>query len=226
MASQSGWRWVVLTCLVGVATSPWANAQSLNEGATPARTATVATAEEPPFWVAGVAITSERRSASLVLLDDTRRREVGVVTLREGESYGDYRLALVEPSGVQLERNGTVFSVPVGRPHAGPRGRATTAPRPIFIPGPDTPPHDPGFVPAEASRRVRQFNPGAGSGTDPNPQTVPIDLEQLFSNPMTQQTLDEMRPVIRQKLERQRQGVRNPTDVPPPASKPSGGGSQ
>lgn len=226
MTSQSRWSWVVLTCLVTAVTSSWAHAQSLSEGSTAARTATAATAEEPPFWVAGVAITSERRSAVLVLLDDTRRREMGVVTLREGESHGDYRLAAVEPSGVRLERNGTVFSVPIGRPHAGPRGAATTPPRAIFIPGPDEPAPDPGFVPAANNRRARQFNPGAGSGTDPNPQTVPIDLEQLFSHPRIQQTLEENRPLIRQRMERARQSGQGPTDIPAPASKPPGGASQ
>src|SRR5262245_48328640 len=105
MTSQSHWRRVALTCLVAAVTSSWAHAQSLKENPTPARAATVTTADEPPFWVAGVAITSERRSAVLILLDETRRREVGVVTLLEGESQGDYRLAAVEPSGVKLERN-------------------------------------------------------------------------------------------------------------------------
>lgn len=230
MTSRSRRRGVLLAWLVVAGTPSLAHAQSINEGPTTARTATVTAAEEPPFWVAGVAIASERRSAVLILLDDTRRREVGIVTLREGENYGDYRLAAVEPSGVQLERNGTIFSVPVGRPYAGPRGTLDaalpTARHPIFIPGPDKPTPDVEFVKPEASRRAGQFAPGAGGGIDPDAQSVPISLEQLFGHPQVQQTLEEMRPLMRQRMERARQGGQGPTDIPAPASKPPGGASQ
>jgi type II secretory pathway component PulC len=69
----------------------------------------------PPFLVTGVVITPARRSAMLVVLDESRR-QAGVVTVREGESYEGYRLAAVEESGVVLERNGTQFPMVVGRP--------------------------------------------------------------------------------------------------------------
>jgi type II secretory pathway component PulC len=182
------------------------------------------TGGEPPFWVAGVVIGAEKRSAILVMLD-SGRRDVGHMTLREGESISGYRVAGVEPDRVLLERGGSVFSVPVGQPKTGPTGALGVAGRrPVFIPGPDKPTPDLEFKKDETRRRQRGGSSGVPAGADrPDPQAIRDPeaaqdiLQRVFGNPRLQQRLDESRPIIRQRLEREReersQGV--PADAAP-----------
>src|SRR5688572_11610486 len=135
-------RWPALLGLVLIGTSSVVHAQSPSSSPEPVQaTPAAATPDAPRFWLAGVGITSAQRSALLVLLDDARR-EVGVLTRREGESFGGYRVAAVEPSRVLLDRGGVVVPIVVGRPNTGP-GMPLAGPRvPIFIPGPDKPTPD------------------------------------------------------------------------------------
>ena len=185
----------------------------------------------PPSWVrppgirpsgGSVVIAPEKRSAILVLLD-SERRDVGHMTLREGESISGYRVAGVEPDRVLLERGGRVFTVSVGRPRIGPTGALGVAGRrPVFIPGPDKPTPDLEFKRDETRRRQ-----GGGSSGVPadaarsDPEATQDILQRMFGNPRVQQRVEESRPIIRQRLERERQersqGV--PADAAP-ASKP------
>jgi hypothetical protein len=142
------------------------------------------TAPTPPFWVAGVVLTAERRSAALVVLDDARR-DVGLVTVREGESYGGYRLASVESDRVVLERDGTVTTVPVGRPLVQSGAAPEGARRFFFIPGPDKPTPD---IPADQVQREPGRDPSAGAPSDAavpanrvlDAETVRMLLERLL----------------------------------------------
>ena len=204
-------RLTALAWLVVLGTASGAHAQSPAAPPAAKSAATVegapAAAAVPPFWVAGVVITESRRSAVVVVLDETRR-DVGVVTLREAESYGGYRLATIEADRVLFERDGTVFPVVVGRPYAGPGGTSDAAPRAFFIPGPDKPTPD---VPSTR----RPFKGGAESGATaaapdpasesaPDPEALGKFLERLFGHPLMQQKMQELRPAIQQSLERAR----------------------
>lgn len=214
-------RGVVLAWLIAAGMSSWAHAEDVNKspGVAQAPPATVATATEPPFWVAGVVIATERRSALLVLLDD-KRREKGIVKLREGESIEGYRLASVEPEGVVLEQNGTVVRVPVGRPYTGPRGAGDAAPRAaprvFFVPGPDKPKPDFEYTGPQVNRGP--VTPSPSGGDDSNPQAVGNFLEKLFNNPLVQQKLEEKRSLMEKGLEPVRDDGQSPT--------PAKGGSQ
>ena len=183
----------------------------------------ITTAAAAPFWVAGVVITLAQRSAVLVPLDEARR-ETGVVTLREGESYEGYRLATVEPTRVLLEQNGAVFSVMVGRPHTGPRGTPDAGPRvgPIFIPGPDRPKPDLEYTGPQVRRGEGATIPaGGGGGTPADPKAVENFIDRLFNHPQMQERIEEIRPVMRERLERARQDGHGVAAPPAPASKPS-----
>jgi hypothetical protein len=210
---------VTLAWLAVLGTAWGAHAQSpaappATKSAATVEGAPTAAAVVPPFWVAGVVITESRRSAVLVVLDETRR-DVGVVTLREAETYGGYRLATIEADRVLFERDGTVFPVVVGRPYAGPRGTSDAAPRAFFVPGPDKP------TPAVPSAR-RPFKGGAESGAAaagppdpasanaPDPEALGKFLERLFSHPLMQQKMQELRPAIQQSLERARGAGQTP----------------
>src|SRR5712691_13163317 len=144
-------RLMALAWMVVFGTASGAHAQSASSppaananGVAPAVQSSAmdaATAAPPPFWVAGVVITQAQRSAVLVVLDEAGR-DVGVITLRQAESYGGYRVATIESDRVLFEREGTMFPVVVGRPYAGPRAAPDSAPRAFFIPGPDKPTPD------------------------------------------------------------------------------------
>ncbi len=232
-----GRRWLALACLIVVGTSSGVHAQDTassrkdsagDEGPAAAQIipAAVSTAGAPPFWVAGVVITAAQRSALLVVLDDARH-EVGVVTLREGESFGGYRVATVEPSRVLLEQNGTVVSVVVGRPYTGPRGapdmNARAGSGPIFIPGPDKPTPDLEYTGPQVTRGQGSGTSGGAGGTSPEPEAVQNFLERLFSNPQLLQKVEEMRPIIRQQLERAKQDGPSPQgSLAPPVRAPEG----
>ena len=222
-----GRRWLALAWLVVVGTSSGVHAEDTSpsrkdpaghEGPAAAQTtpAAVSTAGAPPFWVAGVVITTAQRSTLLVVLDDTRR-EVGVITLREGESFGGYRVAAVEPARVLLEQSGVVFSVAVGRPYTGPRGapdvNARAGSGPIFIPGPDKPTPDLEYTGPQVKRDQGTAVPGGTSGNSPDPEALQNFLQRVFSNPQLQQKIEEMRPIIRQQLERARQDRQEVPDV-------------
>jgi hypothetical protein len=175
----------------------------------------------PPFWVAGVVITEAQRSAVLVVLDEARR-DVGLITVRESESYGGYRLATVEPSRVLFERGGTVFPVVVGRPYAGPRGTADAAPRAIFIPGPDKPKPDVEYMGPQVKRGGKSGG-GSGasaapSGDPPDPEALKKFLEHLFSHPQIQKQVQEMKPIIQQEMDRARQDGQGTAEAAAPTS--------
>ena len=163
----------------------------------------------PPFWVAGVVITQAQRSAIIVVLDEARR-DVGVTTLRQAESYGGYRVAAIESDRVLFEREGTVFPVVVGRPYAGPRGGPDSTPRAFFIPGSDKPTPDVPYPEREFKRRgedgASQAAPSVAEppGSAPDPEALGKFLERVFSHPQVQQKMQEMRPVIQQGLDRAR----------------------
>jgi hypothetical protein len=204
--------------------SSGAHAQHPSSSPEPVQVAPDATATPgaPPFWLAGVVITAAKRSALLVVLDDMRR-EVGVITLREGESFGGYSVAAVEPSRVLLNRGGVVFPVIVGRPDTGPKGMPHAGPRvPIFIPGPDKPTPDLEYTGPQVKRDQGNAVSGGASGPPPDPEAVQNFLQRLFSHPQIQQTVEEIRPVMRQRLERARQDGQEAPAVPAEASKPQG----
>lgn len=199
-----GLCWVALSGSVVLALTA-AHAQETSGGAPAARVAPAPLAPDaaPPFWIAGVVIGPERRSAILVPLD-AARRELGILTLHEGQSYGDYWLVTVEPAGVLLEANGTVVSLGVGRPYSGPRGAPDAgggaAPGPIFIPGPDRPKPDLEYTGRQVPRGSAS---PAWTGERPTEAEHVRDfVERLFSAPQVQQQIEEIRPLIRQKMER------------------------
>jgi hypothetical protein len=178
----------------------------------------------PPFWVARVVIAPAQRSVVLVVLDDTRR-DVGLISLREGESFGGYRVAAVEPARVLLEQNGAVFAVLVGRPHTGPKDAPDVNARmrsgPIFIPGPDKPTPDLEYNGPQVTRGQGNATSGGADGNAPDPEALQNFLQRLFNDPQMQQKIDEMRPIIRQRLERAKQDGRHPSDAPAPTLKPA-----
>lgn len=176
----------------------------------------VAAVAAPPFWVAGVVITQTQRSAVLVVLDEARR-DVGVITLRQAESYGGYRVATVESDRVLFEREGTVFPVVVGRPYAGPRGAPDSAPRTFFIPGPDKPTPDVPYTRPEG----RAVPSDAPSGDAPDPEALGKFLGRVFNHPLVEQKLQEMRPAIEQSLERARQDGQGAPAAPAPNAPPA-----
>lgn len=168
----------------------------------PSTSTPAAAVAAPPFWLAGVVITATQRSALLVLLDEARR-EVGAITLREGETFSGYRVAAVESSRVLLDRDGVVVPVVVGRPYTGPRGIPLAGPRtPIFIPGPDRPTPDIPYTGPQVKRDGRRAGGGDGEAAAPDPEGMENFLLRLFSHPQMQQTLEEIRPAIRQRMER------------------------
>jgi type II secretory pathway component PulC len=133
----------------------------------------------PPFWVAGVVLTAARRSASVVVLDDARR-DVGLVTVREGENYGGYRLASVQSDRVLFERDGTVIAVPVGRPSESRAAPSPARPSFFFIPGPDTPTLD---VPRDQARREAAPSDAAAPPNRLDPEALKMLLERLSDAP-------------------------------------------
>lgn len=198
MPSRVRRRFIALAWLAMVGAASGAHAQDTTaiEGPAAGRVAPSAdaTAAAPPFLVAGVIVTSVQRSAVLVLLDDTGR-EIGFIALREGESFGGYRLATVEPARVLLERSGTIVAVPVGRPNTGrvpdqPAGR-----RSFFIADSDRPPTD-------ADHATQNF------------------LERVFSHPLMQKKLEETAPLLQG---RARQDGRTDPDAPGPTPSPKPG---
>jgi hypothetical protein len=164
----------------------------------------------------------------LVLLDD-RRREVGVVLLREGESFDGYRLAAVESARVLLEQSGTLFSVPVGRPLPAPRGAPDVGPHagsgPHFIPGPIKPTPDLEYKGPQVRRGAGSGESGEVGGPPPDQAALQNFLERVFSDPQLRQKVEEMRPNIRQSLERPEQGREVLPDAPAQPVKPAGGTS-
>lgn len=151
-----------------------------------------------------------------------------MITLREGESYGGYRVAAVEPARVLLEQNGAVFAVLVGRPHTGPRGTPDASPRarsPLFIPGPDKPTLDLEYIRPQVTPGQKNAAPGTEGGSSPDPEALQNFLERLFKDPQLQQKMEEMRPRIQQRLERARQDRQGPPDAPAATSKPPQGTS-
>jgi hypothetical protein len=184
--------------------------------------------ETPPFWVVGVVITSTQRSAVLVTLDDAHR-EVGVTTVREGESLGGYRLAAVEPDRVLLEQRGTQVAVPVGRPYEGSKHAPDASRRkglaPIFIPAPHRITPEIPYVGPRANRDIRS-NTSADSGSAPmDPATQDI-FQRLLESPQFQQTIEERRPILQQHLDRIRQDNQAPPDSIAPSARKREGASQ
>ena len=177
--------------------------------------ANVATAETPPFWLAGVVITSTQRSAVLVVLDDARR-EVGFTTLREGESLGGYRLAAVEPGRVLLERGETRFAVPVGRPKGAGDTNARAGSGPVFIPGPERPTPDIPYTGPQVNRGAGPVTSGDSGGAGLEPATQNI-LQRLLESPQFRQRLEDMR---QQRLERARPDSQAPPEPPAATAKP------
>jgi len=220
-----GRRWLILASLTVAAMPSWTDAQgpSASNPPNPAAVQTApapsATTETQPFWVAGVVITPAQRSAFVVVLDD-RRRDVGVVTLREGENYGGYRVATVEADRVFFERNGTVVPVIVGRPSDGPRGAPGAARRPFVILGPDKPTPD---VPYTGLRLKRRGEAGAASAPPgnapgspaPDPDVLKNTLEALTNHPRFQQRMRERRPLIQRSLELAPQDSQAAPQAPP-----------
>jgi hypothetical protein len=190
--------------------------------------AAIVTVGAPPFLVAGVVIAPPQRSAMLVVLDDSRR-EVGVILLREGESFDGYRLAAVEPARVLLEQSGTLFSVSVGRPLPGPKGAPNIGPYPgsgpHFIPGPLKPTPDLEYKGPQVRRGAGSGESGEVGGPSPDPGAVQNFLERLFSDPQLRQKVEEMRPNIRQSLERAGQDRQALPDASAQTLKPPGGTS-
>ena len=209
---SQGRRWLILAALTVAAMPSWTDAQGppvSNPGAVQTAPAPGATTETQPFWVAGVVITSAQRSAFVVVLDD-RRRDVGVVTLREGESYGGYRVATVEADRVLFERNGTVVPVVVGRPSDGRR--------PFVILGPDKPTPDVPY--ARPERKGKADAVPAPRGNVPNAQAPDPDvlkntLEALTDHPQFQQRMQERRPLIQRSLELSPQDSQAAPQAPP-----------
>ena len=232
-------RWVALAWLVVVGMSSGVHAQDTsssrddstgNEGAAAVQAgpAAIATVGAPPFLVTGVVIAPAQRSAMLVVLDD-RRREVGVILLREGESFDGYRLAAVEPARVLLEQSGTLFSVPVGRPLSGPKGPpdvgSYAGSGPHFIPGPIKPTPDLEYNGPQVRRGAGSGESGEVGGPSPDPGALQNFLEGLFSHPQLRQKVEEMRPNIRQSLERAGQDRQAPPDTSAQTLTPPGGTS-
>ena len=181
------------------------------------------TAEIPPFWVAGVVITPDRRSAVLVMLDDGRR-EVSVTTVREGESVAGYRLAAVEPGHVVLERGEVQFPVAVGRPHTGPKGVPATGRTglpPIFVPGPDKPTVDVEFARPRGRPEPRPVPSDDSAVGAAQPEAMPDLLQRLLDNPQFQQRMEERRAIMQQRMERARPDNQPQPDAPAATAKPS-----
>jgi hypothetical protein len=172
-----------------------------------------------------VVITQAQRSAVLVVLDEARR-DVGVITLRQAESYGGYRVATIESDRVLFEREGTIFPVVVGRPYSGPRGAPDSAPRTFFIPGPDKPTPDVPYTRPEGRRggetgASSAVPADAPSGDAPDPEALGKFLERVFNHPLVEQKLQEMRPAIQQSLERARQDGQGAPAAPGPNAPPA-----
>ena len=133
----------------------------------------------------------------LVVLDDMRR-ETGVVTVRQGESYGGYRVATIEPERVLFEQDGKVFPVVVGRPYAGPRGAGDAPQRPrfFFVPGPDKPTPDLPYLGPQVDRgggpSAPSGVPDASSANGPDTEVLQKFLERVFSDPELQENLRKM----------------------------------
>lgn len=210
--------WLALACLVVVAMSSPTHGQdtsSSQEGPVQNAPANVATAETPPFWLAGVVITPDQRSAVLVVLDDARR-EVGFTTLREGESLGGYRLAAVEPGHVLLERGDARFAVPVGRPKSAADTTARGGSKPAFIPGPEKPTPDVPYTGPQVNRGVGSVTSGDGGGAGLEPPAQNI-LQRLLESPQFQQRVEEMK---QRRLDRVQPDNQAPPDPPAATTKP------
>jgi hypothetical protein len=209
----------VLLAVAGVVVAgPWGparaqDAASEHAAAAPVAPTAVATDAPPPFWVAGVVIGPARRSAILVALDDARR-EIGLITLHEGESYNGHRVAAVEPARVLLEREGKVFALVVGRPYDGPRGTSDAAPRasagPIFVPGPDKPTPDVEYTGPQVPRGQSTAASSGAAESQPSAEAVGNFLERVFGHPQMRQQLEEIRPIVRQRMDRARQDGQAP----------------
>jgi hypothetical protein len=192
-------RRAALAWLAGLALGIPAHAQETGLAAPAAPTpAAVVSATGPPFWVAGVILGADRRSAVLVPLDEARR-ELGVVTLHEGQRYDGYRVVAVERDRVLLEASGTVVSLGIGRPSAGPDAAGPVTRGPIFIPGPDKPKPDLEYTGRQAPRGVA-LPAGVGERA-PDGEHLRDFVERVFGHPQVQQQIEEIRPLIRQKLE-------------------------
>jgi len=200
--------WLVILAMGGGAHAQQAASPSNQDGASPtiegAKT-NVAVADKPPFWVAGVVITPAQRSAFLVVRDDTRR-DTGVVTLREGQSYEGYRVRAIDADRVHFDRNGVETSVVVGRPADAPGSVPDAVRRPFVILGPDKPiPNIPAtgrsLKRGEGSRAAPLPQGSASESPAPDPEVLGKIFDALSNSPQFQQRMEEQRSVIQRKLE-------------------------
>ena len=154
---------------------------------------------------------------------------MGAILLREGESFDGYRLAAVEPARVLLEQSGTLFSVPVGRSLPAPKGVPDIGPHagsgPHFIPGPVKPTPDLEYKGPQVRRGAGSAESGEGGGPSPDPVALQNFLERLFGDPQLRKKVEEMRPNIRQSLERAGQDRQAPPEISAQTLKPPGGTS-
>ena len=167
-------------------------------GANPA----VRAAPPATLLVAGVILAPPTKAAVIVTLDRDGR-ETASVRVNEGEIVDGYRVAAVEPDRVFFEGSGQTFAVRLGRPlppASAPKGPTeTTEQAPTASPGRGRP----------RIRRVPAGTvaPSAGPEQSPPPnidelrkKAQPV-LDALRNHPGLRQKFEQMRPVIRQRVE-------------------------
>jgi hypothetical protein len=186
-------------------------------------------ASGPTLLVAGTILAPPRKAAVVVTLDQDGR-ETGSVQVDEGDTVDGYRVTAVEPDRVSFEGFGQTFTVRLGGP---PPAAATGAPS---TPTEATPTAIPTRERARGGRApavtgaLSRGSAAVGQDRSPPPNAAELRekvqplLDALREHPRFRQKLEQVRPLIRQRLEERRAAGADPRegsqDFPrrPPAS--------
>jgi hypothetical protein len=171
--------------------------------------AAVRAASGPTLLVAGTILAPPRKAAIVVTVDQDGR-ETGSVQVNEGDTVDGYRVTAVEPDRVLFEAFGQTFTVRLGGPlpptaAAAPYKQTETTP--TAIPAPE-----PARVRRVPAARDASSRSAAAVGQDRSPppnadelraKAQPL-LDALRNHPLFKQKLEQVRPLIQQKLEESR----------------------
>ena len=135
----------------------------------------------PPLRVVGTVISPQKKAALIVILDE-RGKERSSLKVNEGETVEGYRIVKIYMDQVSFERGGQTFLVTVWNERP---------PIPRIVPD----------LPYEGTKERSAEFVTPPSNVEEIKKGTEVFFEQLGQNPEFQKKLEEMRPLIRQRLE-------------------------
>jgi len=164
--------------------------------------------DNPPFTISGTVITAKQKSALIKLEEKASQQKKKRITkerwLHEGESFEGYRVVKINKAKVIFEHNKKRFTMLVGYGRFSPRPASSiTTKEAKSLRGKLLPPSQ-SIAPALPVARDREIKgkfippPENINEIRANAQTF---LDQLRKNPAFMKKVEEMRPIIRKRLE-------------------------